>query len=254
MGAGRGRRLRALTEDQPKCYAEVGGRRILDWVLMAFRTVGLDECRTVFVGGYMIDRIQRDYPHLTFCHNTDWANNNMMVSLFHAEEHMADGFVCAYCDILFHHAVVRRALDHPADIVICVDTQWRKRYGERSQHPEDDAEKIIDEEGNVTRIHRDIEAREANGEYIGVARFTARGAAILREQYHRIRNRYAGKPWRESIVFENCYLIHLFQEMIEQGIELHTVTTQGDYMEIDTEEDYRLANRDWARGDSCGTG
>jgi len=37
IGAGRGRRLMPLTEEVPKCYAEIGGRRILDWALAAFR-------------------------------------------------------------------------------------------------------------------------------------------------------------------------------------------------------------------------
>ncbi|MYF92753.1 MAG: phosphocholine cytidylyltransferase family protein, partial [Gemmatimonadetes bacterium] len=30
IGAGRGSRLNALTDGQPKCYIRVGGRRILD--------------------------------------------------------------------------------------------------------------------------------------------------------------------------------------------------------------------------------
>ena len=48
--------------------------------------------------------------------------------------------------------------------------------------------------------------------------------------------------------FEKAYLIHLFQEMIEAGVDLRMVTTAGDYMEIDTEQDYALANRDWPGG------
>ena len=99
----------------------------------------------------------------------------------------------------------------------------------------------------MKRIHRHIAAEEADGEYIGVAKFTATGAAMLREYYSRARERYAAKLWREAIVFEKAYLIDLFQEMIEDGITFHMVTTKGEYMEIDTEEDYVLANRDWVR-------
>jgi choline kinase len=87
----------------------------------------------------------------------------------------------------------------------------------------------------------------ADGEYIGVAKFSPRGAEIFREHYHRIRRDFAGKPWREAKIFEKAYLILLFQEMIEKGVAIHYVSTHGDYMEIDTEEDYALANRDWPR-------
>lgn len=246
IGAGRGSRLKAMTDGQPKCYVPIGQRRILDWTLEAFEGAGLNQNGgPVFIGGYLIDVVRRDYPHLTFRHNADWANNNILLSLLHAEEDMSDGFICAYSDILFRDTVLQRALEHSADIVVCVDTHWRDRYQHRTQHPEHDAEKVAAEGDRVTQIHRDMDANQAVGEYIGVARLTPMGAAMFREHYHRIRKQFAGKPWREAKVFEKAYLILLFQEMIERGVDIRMVTTQGDYMEIDTEEDYNLANRHW---------
>jgi choline kinase len=245
IGAGRGSRLKAMTDSQPKCYVTVGGVRLLDWTLEAFDDAGLQQ--KVFIGGYQIDQIHRDYPHLVFVHNADWQNNNILLSLFHAEEHMDGGFVCAYSDILFRDSVVRDAMSHPGDIVVCVDTRWRDRYQHRSQHPEHDAEKVTVSGDRVTEIHRDIESADADGEYIGVAKFSPRGAALLREHYHRIRSEFSGKPWREAKVFEKAYFILLLQEMIEQGVPVHFVATHGDYAEIDTEEDYALANADWPK-------
>ena len=243
IGAGRGARLKAMTDSQPKCYATVGGRRILDWTLEAFDGAGLHD--KVFIGGYQIDKIRADYPQLTFVHNTDWQNNNILLSLFHAEQYMNEGFVCAYSDILFRDSIVRDALNHPADIVLCVDTRWRDRYADRSQHPEHDAEKVTVDGDRVVSIHRDLASHEAHGEYIGVARCSPRGAKLLCEHFHRVQRSHSGKPWREAKVFEKAYLILLLQEMIEQGVPIHMVPTHGDYMEIDTEEDYALANRDW---------
>ena len=42
-----------LTDDAPKCYAQIGGRRILDWCLDALGGAGLDEI--VFIGGYRME-------------------------------------------------------------------------------------------------------------------------------------------------------------------------------------------------------
>ena len=246
IGAGRGARLKSMTDSQPKCYATVGGRRILDWTLEAFDGAGLREGK-VFIGGYQIEQIRRDYPSLAFAHNADWQNNNILLSLMHAEPHMSGGFVCAYSDILFRDSVVREALEHPGDIVLCVDTRWRDRYADRSQHPEHDAEKVIVDGDRVRRVHREIASDDADGEYIGVAKFSPRGAELFREHYHRVQREHAGKPWREAKVFEKAYLILLFQEMIEHDVPIHFVATHGDYMEIDTEEDYALANRDWPK-------
>jgi choline kinase len=244
IGAGRGSRLKAMTETQPKCYARVGEKRILDWTIEAFDGAGLAEGK-VFIGGYQIEQIRRDYPGFRLAQNADWMNNNILASLFCAEEFMTGGFVCAYSDILFRDSVVTDALAHLGDIVLCVDTHWRDRYADRSQHPEGDAEKVTIAEDRVVRVHRDMPSDQANGEYIGVARFSARGAELLREHYHRVQSVFAGKPWRETKVFEKAYLILLIQEMIEKGVAVNFVATHGDYMEIDTEEDFALANRDW---------
>ena len=43
IGAGRGRRLMPLTEDTPKCFAAVKGKRILDWILEAWRAADVTD-------------------------------------------------------------------------------------------------------------------------------------------------------------------------------------------------------------------
>ncbi|HXG09058.1 MAG TPA: phosphocholine cytidylyltransferase family protein [Gemmataceae bacterium] len=245
IGAGRGKRLMPTTADAPKCFAEVAGRRILDWTLDAFRANGID--RIGFIGGYQIDKVRRDYPHLTFRHNPDWENNNILASLFYAEDLMADGFVCCYADILFTPGVIRRLLASAEDMALVVDTRWLDRYRERTDHPTDDAEKVTVRDGAITRIHRDIPAAEAHGEYIGVAKFSARGTAQLRQHYHRCRQQYAGRPFREARSFEKAYLIQLFQEMIEAGERLAHVDTPGGYIEVDTQQDFDYARRHWLK-------
>ena len=68
IGAGRGGRLMPTTADTPKCFAEVEGRRILDWSLEAFRSNGVNAI--CFIGGYCIEKVHHDYPEFDFRHNT----------------------------------------------------------------------------------------------------------------------------------------------------------------------------------------
>jgi choline kinase len=163
----------------------------------------------------------------------------------HAEDLMTEPFLCAYSDILFTGDVVKRLLANPTDIVLSVDTLWLARYERRTLHPPDDAEKVTAINGCVTRIHRDIDPSEAHGEYTGVAKISQAGAALLKEHYHRCRARHAGRPFREAPVFEKAYLIHLFQEMIEAGVKMAHADTPGEYMEIDTQQDFELAQTHW---------
>ena len=231
------------TANTPKCYAEVHGKRLLDWALEAFAKAGVSEL--AFIGGYQIEVVRRDYQQFTFRHNVGWEHNNILASLMLAEDLMEHGFICCYSDILFTSEVVSRLLRQPGDIVLSVDTRWLERYQHRTQHPPDDAEKVIAQNGHVTRIHRAIPQSEAHGEYTGIAKFSAAGANQLIEHFHKARGQFAGKPFREAATFEKAYLIHLFQEMIEGGVQMAHADTPGQYMEVDTQQDFELARKFW---------
>lgn len=244
IGAGRGRRLRPLTDDLPKCYAPVGGRRILDWCLDALGAAGLTEI--VFVGGYRIERLRADYPRFDFRENRDWERNNILASLFHAEADMAGGFVSTYADILYTPDAVRRLVASPADIALLVDTDWRRRYAPRSEHPESDGEKVRLAGSRVIEVSRAIPPDAAPAEFTGVARFSPAGARLLVEHYHRARRTWDGAPHTPAgLPFARWYLINLLQEMLEAGVTMGAVETHGGYFEIDTSQDWELARAGW---------
>lgn len=231
------------TANSPKCFAKVGDRRILDWSLDALRSNGVDDI--CFIGGYCMEAVEERYPELAFRLNNDWPNNNVMASLFYAEDLMDGPFICCYSDILFSPNVIGTLLDNVDDMAVVIDTKWEERYAHRTQHPPDDAEKVIVCEDRVTRISRDIEPSQAYGEYIGVAKFSADGARCLREHYHRLRATYSGRPFGGAKIFEKAYKIHLFQAMLEAGESFSHVDTEGEYIEIDTQEDFDYARKHW---------
>lgn len=231
------------TADAPKCFAEVGDRRILDWGLESMCEGGLTD--VVFIGGYRIDLVRQAYPDFTYCHNSDWPDNNILESLMHAEDHMSDGFVCAYSDILYTGEIIRNLMTSTADITLVCDTDWRNRYRQRTEHPEDDGEKMIVEKGKVSLINRTMASEEATGEYIGVARFSSKGARALVDAYSEARKSNGNGPFMAAGTFRKAYLIDLYQHMIEAGCEMSASLTEGDYMEIDTNQDFQIARKEW---------
>ncbi len=231
------------TENAPKCYAEIRGKRILDWTVEALQGGGCSEI--CFIGGYRIETVQRDYPQFQFRENADWPNNNILVSLMCAEDLMDRPFVTAYSDILFTPEIVRGLIDCPDELALGIDTDWREHYRPRTQHPPHDAEKAITSSGKVQKVHRGIPYDDATGEFIGVAKFGSGGARRFREFYHRRKAEFWGKPYREAASFQKAYLIHMFQDMIEQGIPFGHADTPGNYREIDTQEDMNLAQTLW---------
>jgi choline kinase len=247
IGAGRGRRLEHLTEDIPKPLVSIVGRPMLDSVLRALRAGGFDADDTVFICGYKGELIRERYPQLTYVVNRNWEHNNILLSLLHARDHMADGFVSTYADIVYTPEAVERVVASPHDITLVCDTDWRSRYVERSEHPETDAEKLRADGDRITEISRRIPSEEAFGEFIGVMRMTAAGVERFLAAYDEARAEHADDDvfW-EGRTFRKAYLIDLLQQMVLAGEQLHCVGIHGGYMEIDTTQDAKLAPAWWS--------
>jgi len=134
VAAGRGRRLGSETEALPKCMVEVGGRPILHWQLDALAAAGVDD--VVVVRGYRGDCIAPapgSGLRLRFVENPDWAENNILTSLFYAEHEMDGGFLFSYSDIVFAPDHARRLATAPGAVALVVDRRWRDAYDGRAR-------------------------------------------------------------------------------------------------------------------------
>ena len=108
IGAGRGMRLGHETNEVPKTMVKVMGRPMLEWVLEALAEAGFQKHDVVFICGYAEDVVRERYPEFTFVKNADWQNNNILLSLLCAREHLGSGFVSSYADIVYEGAVVEK--------------------------------------------------------------------------------------------------------------------------------------------------
>jgi choline kinase len=245
IGAGRGSRLGHETDEIPKTLVNVMGRPMLDWVLEALGQAGFARKDVVFIAGYAEDVVRARYSDLTFVRNAGWERNNILHSLLCAREHLGEGFVSTYADIVYEGRVVEKLVQSHAEIALGCDTAWRRRYHARSQHPENDAEKMRADGARVLEVSRSIPSEAAAGEFIGVMKLSPAGARSLTSAFDEVASRSAGKAWRDGRTFEQSYLIHLLQYMLEQGVEMERENTAGGYMEIDTLEDLDMAETWW---------
>lgn len=247
IGAGRGSRLGPETRDIPKTMVEVMGRPMLDWILDALHEAGFERRDVVFICGYAEDVVRARHPEFTFVRNAEWEQNNILHSLLMAREHLKSGFVSTYADIVYEGAVVKRLLQSTADLALGCDTEWRRRYVGRTQHPETDAEKMRADGARVVELSRTIASEDAQGEFIGVMKATPAGAARLIDAFDRVAAENPQGEWREGRTFRKAYLIDLLQKMLEDGCEMQRENTRGGYMEIDTLEDLAMAERWWSQ-------
>lgn len=246
IAAGRGSRLGALTDDQPKTLTSVLGRPMFDWILAAYRRAGFSDDRIVVVSGYRDDVLRARYPSLTYVQNTGWESNNILLSLLCAREHMDEGFVSSYADIVYHERAVQLVMEAPADAALLCDSRWRERYAGRTQHPESDGEKVRIEGNLIVELARTLAPESAPAEFTGVMKLTPNGVRGFLSAFDLAQARYAGKVFRGGRTFEKAYLLDLLEEWRQAGQPLRAVLTPGGYMEIDTQQDLGLAEQ-WRR-------
>lgn len=246
VAAGRGRRLGPETAEIPKCMVQVAGRPILHRQLDALLAAGVTE--VVVVRGYLGDRIDvQGYP-VRFIENPGWANNNILNSLAFASDEMDQGFVFSYSDIVFAPAYARQVAESTATVALVIDRLWQQTYVGRVHHPISEAELASVRRGEndavvVDRVGKTVVPPEAAvGEFIGLARFSAAGAAALKRVWAEAAAAGLELPFGRAARLRQAYLSDALNALADQGTPLTPVFIDGRWREIDTEEDLSRAH------------
>ena len=82
LAAGKGERLRPLTNDKPKCLVELFGKSLLEWQIETFQNSGITDITVV--SGYKSDLI--NFPETTILKNEKYNSTNMAETLFCAKD------------------------------------------------------------------------------------------------------------------------------------------------------------------------
>jgi len=251
LAAGFDKRMMPLVQQLPKCMLQVRGKTIMERQIELLNTAGISDI--VVVRGYMGDKIR--YPNIRYYENASFANTNIVSSLFSAESEMDDEFVMIYSDILFDQSVLGKLLKAPGDICVVIDHAWRERPSDTGIPPEKTLDLVttskkfdgsrfldLDEENHVLTMAREIDRKLADGEFIGMAKFSKKGSQATREVYHEALEKYKDKPFHESSSIQMASFPDLVQELISRGHEVRSVDIFKGWMEVDDLYDYGTAS------------
>lgn len=237
LAAGRGSRLGNMSEESPKCRVDLGGVPMIARQIATYRGAGITDI--TLVTGYKAEMLQFD--GVSNAHNPDWADTNMVSTLFCVDTAFGNDVIVSYGDIVYEKRVLDAVIAASGDVSVIIDRQWRPYWEARFEDPLDDAESLrLDAAGNITEIggvadHID----DIEGQYIGLMRFTGAGVDLLREVGTTL-DRFS-RDWMTRRPVAKAYMTDLLMEMILRGHEVHSVPIDGGWLEIDTPEDYALA-------------
>lgn len=238
LAAGRGSRLGNMSEESPKCRVDLGGVPMIERQIATYRSAGITDI--TLVTGYKAELLRFD--GVANAHNPDWADTNMVETLFCASQSFGGDVIVSYGDIVYETRVLDAVIGASDPISVIVDRQWRPYWEARFENPLDDAESLrLDAAGDITEIggtagHID----EIEGQYIGLMRFQGTGVDLLRDVGTSL-DRFP-RDWMTRRPVAKAYMTDLLMEMILRGHKVHAVPIDGGWLEIDTPEDYSLAS------------
>lgn len=241
IAGGQGVRLRPLTENVPKCFLPVGDKKIIDWILGALKKNGVK--KVSLVTGYKGELLKENYFDLSFYDDSGYQKSSILRGLFCAQKEMDEDFIASYSDIIYSSEIIKKLISSKSDFSIVVDKNFKPKYNGRTLHPLSEAEKVVIKKGKIVKIGKIVDNDESNGEFIGLAKFSAKGAKIAVKIYNNLLKRLAGKPFQAAKEFEKAYLTDFFQELIDRGYEIRPIYINDDWIEIDTIEDLEKARK-----------
>jgi choline kinase/phosphohistidine swiveling domain-containing protein len=209
---------------QPSALAQAGPRgRVLDWLLAAFRLLGID--KAFFVGGYKLSEVVVQYPLINFVLNPSWETDGPLGSLLSAPINADSTVFVSYTDIVYEHDAVQRLNDDEADAVLLVDALWRKRFAGRPLVDVARAEKVLSQGDAVAAVGTDLPLT-GTGEFAGLVKLGPRAVnRLLDLQQH------GGPGWRRR------GLPAFLQLLVEEGFVVHTEETNGRWAELNAPQD-----------------
>ena len=227
------------TEHVPKCLVgEIGGRRLLDWLLDAFSRAGVEDI--VFVGGYRLDAVRTLYPDLRYYENPHWDSTEMLASLMCAAPEFTGELLVSYTDLLYTSCLVERLLASEGEATLAVDPGWRSRYVGRADELAPAAETVELQGSSVHWVGKHSAERAGDAEFVGLARFSSDVTERARSIYAH-RQEVPRAPFQQAPDLPMSRLTDLLQELIDDGVDVGSVVVDGAWFELDTLHDLEQA-------------
>ena len=227
LAAGRGSRLKNLTDERPKCLIEINKKSLLDRQLEVLNSCNINNI--AIVKGYKEEKIL-DKRIKNYFYNDDWSETNMVHSLKCANELLKNNYnIISYGDIFYEKNIIYKLIDSQDDIVISYDVNYKDLWSRRFENPLSDLETfVVDSNNYLVEIGKKaISYERINGQYMGLIKISPKGWALI-------------EGILINLDYKNLDMTSLLSILLEHDIKIKTVENCDKWGEVDTPDDVSL--------------
>lgn len=219
LAAGRGRRLGDSVTEHPKCLLEIGGRTLLERMLDALDSAGVQD-QVVVIGhlGEQIRAALAGRPGVRTIFNPNY-EKGAILSLWSARAEFDDDLLVMDADVLFPTAMLQRMVESPHKNCFLMDADAEDN-GE--------AQMLMARDGRVFDIARGVRAEcDAFGESVGFLKLERAAVETLRGLLGK-----ALEAGEDGVEHEEAY-----PALMRECVIGYEVTGDLPWLEIDFPED-----------------
>ncbi len=228
LAGGRGTRLRPHTEEIPKPLLVVGEKTILGHQIETLSKEGVSPI--VIVTGFLAEKIEtfvkENFPKekFIFVHNEEYESSKPAFAIIKSLEHLTESTIYLNGDVFYEPQILKEVIENKNESATAIqETNW----------DEEEVNVIVDENGFVTELSKNLTKEESFGEFIGVTKIGVDFIKSIKD--------VADNEGEE--VFRHSFAIDLLNHVIHRSENKMAAVnvTKLKAIEIDTPEDLTSA-------------
>lgn len=227
LAAGRSTRLYPLTLEKPKCLLPFNRKTLIEHQLDILDYCGITE--KIIVTGYLGEKIKavvgtraryREYPH--------FASTNNLGTLQYIHEkygELNDDVVILFSDVLCGTPILQRCGQDTQDFCLLI-----QEYPVLAN-----TMRVRIKENSIYDIGSHISVQEGQGNFIGIAKYSKKGAELLAREM---------KNLALDTKNDKAYYIAGLIPLVKHGVKIGFQIVREPWIEIDLLEDYEKAKKE----------
>lgn len=222
LAAGIGSRLSRLTSGRPKCLLKLRDGPILLHQLDLLAACGITE--VTIVTGFAAEHIRSQVHGRAKCvYYPDFATTNNLLTIHYYRQLLDGDVLLLFSDVLLTRQGLQDCINHQGDFALLVDTSRCL----------DGTMRVCLAGGAIIDIGTHIPTAEGDGNFIGIAKYSAQGSKLLAAELRRM---------VATSDCTNAYYTAALVPLAARGYRLEGVDLNGrPWIEVDTVDDYLTA-------------
>ena len=102
---------------------------------------------------------------------------------------------------------------------------------------------IFDKKYCLKKAGKNLSSKQSKGEFIGMLKINTKGCRLFKKYYNIAKLKFRNKKFYNAKSFKKAYLTDFFNFLIENKITIRCINIKRNWMEIDTKQDLKKAEK-----------